>query len=70
MLHIKAHLYDTICRIGRLQLRHKNRDPTPYWLISETKMVSALRPIDFSAHYEKLDAPEKERYKKSMDVWV
>ena len=26
-------------------------------------MASALRPIEFSAYYEKLDDPEKERYK-------
>ena len=24
--------------------------------------------IEFSAYYEKLDGPEKERYKKSIDV--
>ena len=54
--------------IGRLQLRHKNREPTPSWLISNTKMASALRMIEFWAYYEKLDGPEKERSKKKVSM--
>ena len=38
-----------IIYIGRLRLRHKNGDPTPSWLISKTKMTSALWSIKFSA---------------------
>ena len=26
--------------------------------------------VAFCSYYEKLDGPEKERYKKSIDVWV
>ena len=60
---------------GRLQLCHKNLDSTPTWLISITKMASALRPIEFSAYYETLYGPEKEKEKekknpKRIDVWV
>ena len=54
--------------IGRLQLRHKNREPTPSWLISNTKMASALRMIEFWAYYEKVDGPEKERSKKKVSM--
>ena len=32
------------------QLRHKNRDRTPSWLISKTKMASALGSIEFLAY--------------------
>ena len=41
-----------------MQLRHKNGDPTPSWLISKTKMAGALRALELSAYYEKLDGPE------------
>ena len=44
-----------------------SRDPMPSWLISKTKMASALRPFEFSAYYKKLDGgPEKERYTKKF----
>ena len=58
-------LFRLIGAIGRLQLRHKNCDLTPSWLIfSKTKMASALRSKQSSAYYENLDGPGKERYKK------
>ena len=59
-------LFRLIGAIGRLQLRHKNCDLTPSWLIfSKTKMASALRSKQSSAYYENSDGPGgKERYKK------
>ena len=46
--------------IGRLQLCQQNREPTPSWLISKTKIASALRMKEFSL----FRSPEKERSKK------
>ena len=38
MSEVRKNVNTKIISIGRLQLRHKNRDPTPSWLISKTKL--------------------------------